>query len=82
MQKTIDGLTLGEFRVKTEFNPSKNDTVSKIKQKTAELINLCLELKESQYDDLKQSIFEENCDWAAKLYEEAGMWAVKAATFK
>jgi len=37
--------TIGEERVRTEFNPSQSDTVSQIKQKTAELINLCEELK-------------------------------------
>jgi hypothetical protein len=34
-----------EARVRTTFNPSANETVDQIKQKSAELINLCEELK-------------------------------------
>lgn len=63
--------TIGEARVRTEFNPAQSDTVSQIKQKTAELINLCEELKEK--DGRLASL-------AQTGYEEAAMWAVKAAT--
>lgn len=64
-------LSIGEQRVRTNFNPSQDDVVSQIKQKTAELINLCEELKakEGRLASLAQT-----------AYEEAGMWAVKAAT--
>ena len=63
--------TIGEQRVRLDFNPALDDTVSQIKQKSAELINLCEELKAR--------------DWrlaslAQTAYEEAAMWAVKAAT--
>lgn len=64
-------MTIGEQRVRTEFNPSKNDLVNQIKQKTAELINLCEELKSK--DPRLASI-------AQTEYENAAMWAVKAAT--
>ena len=63
--------TVGEQRVRTTFNPSQNDTVSQIKQKSAELINLCEELKSK--DGRLASL-------AQTAYEEAAMWAVKAAT--
>ena len=63
--------TIGEQRVRTDFNVSKDDTVSLIKQKSAELINLCETLKEK--DGRLASL-------AQTTYEEAGMWAVKAAT--
>jgi hypothetical protein len=63
--------TIGEQRVRTEFNPSQNDIVSQIKQKSADLINLCEELKAK--DGRLASI-------AQTSYEEAAMWAVKAAT--
>jgi hypothetical protein len=63
--------TVGELRVRTKFNPAQSDTVSQIKQKTAELINLCEELKAK--DGRLASI-------AQTSYEEAAMWAVKAAT--
>ena len=64
-------ITTGEKRVRTTFNPSNDDTVSQIKQKTAELINLCETLKEK--DARLASI-------AQTQYEDAAMWAVKAAT--
>lgn len=63
--------TIGEQRVRTEFNPSQNDVVSKIKQMTADLINICEELK--QKDPRLAAT-------AQTAYEEAAMWAVKAAT--
>ena len=63
--------TIGEHRVRTEFNPANNDVVSQIKQKSAELINLCEELKSK--DGRLASL-------AQTTYEEAAMWAVKAAT--
>lgn len=73
--------TLGEMRVRTEFNPSNQDYVSQIKQKTAELINLIDQAaaNPSWYD-------ETFGEWkrlkalAMTDYENAGMWAVKAAT--
>lgn len=63
--------SVGEQRVRTDFNPSQNDIVSQIKQKSAELINLCEELKvkDGRLASLAQTGFE-----------EAAMWAVKAAT--
>jgi hypothetical protein len=63
--------TIGEKRVRTEFNPSSDSTVDQIKQKTAELINLCETIKEK--DPRLASL-------AQTSYEEAAMWAVKAAT--
>lgn len=63
--------TIGEQRVRTEFNPSKDGIVDQIKQKTAELINLVEELKTN--DGRLAAI-------AQTSYEEAAMWAVKAAT--
>ncbi|ACU61348.1 Acb2/Tad1 domain-containing protein [Chitinophaga pinensis] len=64
-------LTVGEQRVRTQFNPGNNSVVDQIKQKTAELINLCEELKtkEPRLSSLAQT-----------EYETAAMWAVKAAT--
>ncbi len=64
-------LTVGERRVRTNFNPDKNSLVDQIKQKTAELINLC--------EDLKGK--DEHCaDYAQICFETAAMFAVKAAT--
>lgn len=62
--------TLGEFRVRTTFNPSNVSEVDQIKQKTAELINLISKVgKDNRLTALAQT-----------AYEEAAMWAVKSAT--
>lgn len=64
-------MTAGEQRVRTQFNPSADGVVDQLKQKTAELIDLCEELKGK--DPRLAAI-------AQTKYEEAAMWAVKAAT--
>ena len=76
--------TIGERRVRTEFNPSADGRVDEIKQKSAELINLCEDIK--NYDS-KGHENEEIRGEEARLvalaqtkYEEAAMYAVKAAT--
>jgi hypothetical protein len=66
--------SIGEKRVRTEFNPSKNGSVDQIKQKTAELINLCEELKGADQETNRLIAL------AQTHYEDAAMWAVKAAT--
>ena len=63
--------TIGEARVRTDFNIGHSNTVEIIKQKTAELINICEQLKGK--DGRLASL-------AQTAYEEAAMWAVKAAT--
>lgn len=70
-EETAKALTVGEQRVRVQFNPSANGIVDAIKQKSAELINLCEELKSK--DGRLASL-------AQTSYEEAAMWAVKAAT--
>jgi hypothetical protein len=64
-------ITLGEHRVRTKFNPSATSEVDEIKQITARLIDLCekFKSKEPRLTSLAQT-----------AYEEAAMWAVKAAT--
>lgn len=64
-------MTIGEQRVRTQFNPSADGVVDQIKQKSAELIDLCepLKAKDARLAALAQT-----------TYEEAAMWAVKAAT--
>jgi hypothetical protein len=63
--------TVGKIRVRTQFNPAANGDVDSIKQRTAELINLCVHLKSK--DPRLVAL-------AQTAYEEAAMWAVKAAT--
>lgn len=64
-------MSVGEDRVRTKFNPSADGIVDQIKQRSAELINLCEQLKarDGRLAALAQT-----------TYEEAAMWAVKAAT--
>jgi hypothetical protein len=63
--------TLGEQRVRVSFNPSANSDVDQLKQKAAELIDMCEKLKgnDPRLAALAQTAFE-----------EGAMWAVKAAT--
>lgn len=70
---------LGENRVRIKFNPSADDLVSRIKQKSAELIDLC---EESRTKGAVPPDVESNRLWslAQTHYEDAAMWAVKAAT--
>ncbi len=64
-------MTLGENRVRMTFNPGQNWVVARIKQDTAVLIDFCESLKEK---DPRLAAL------AQTAYEEAAMWAVKAAT--
>jgi hypothetical protein len=65
--------SIGAQRVREDFNPSKDDLVTKIKRYTADLIDLCEDLK--PLDPRLAAL-------AQTSYEEAAMWAVKAATTK
>jgi hypothetical protein len=69
---TMSG-SIGADRVRESFNPSKDNMVDKIKRYTADLIDLCEDLK--QLDPRLAAL-------AQTAYEEAAMWAVKAATTK
>lgn len=64
-------MSIGEDRVRTKFNPSADSVVDQLKQKSAELIDICetLKGKDARLAALAQT-----------AYEEAAMWAVKAAT--
>ena len=63
--------SVGEKRVRTEFNPSQDGIVDKINQKSAELINLCESIKDKD---------PRLCALAQTNYELAAMLAVKLAT--
>jgi hypothetical protein len=69
-------MTIGEDRVRIKFNPSDNTMVSQIKQKSADLINLCHD------ESLTAKDGEQKRLWSLAMthYEDAAMWAVKAAT--
>jgi hypothetical protein len=63
--------SIGAFRVRESFNPSQDNLVDKIKRYTADLIDICEDLK--PHDARLAAL-------AQTAYEEAAMWAVKAAT--
>jgi len=68
--------TLGERRVRVEFNPSQEGLVDQIKQKSAELINLVDCITHNPNEGGEKMRLK---SLAMTAYEEAAMWAVKAA---
>lgn len=62
-------LTTGESRVRTKFNPNATSDVDIIKQKAAELIDICeaLKAKDGRLAALAMTTFEEGAMWAVKL---------------
>lgn len=69
-------MSIGEDRVRVKFNPSDDSLVAKIKQKSAELIDLCEELRQDEGSAEKNRCLA----LAQTYYETAAMYAVKAAT--
>ena len=65
--------SIGEQRVRTDFNVTGSELVDIIKHKSADLINICEVLKTNGKDARLASL-------AQTSYEEAAMWAVKSAT--
>lgn len=73
--------TLGEKRVRVDFNVSKDDYVSEIKQKAAELINLIdSAANKPEWNDETLKEWSRLKALALTAFEEGAMWAVKAAT--
>ena len=73
--------TLGERRVRTQFNPSNDGFIDTIKQKSARLIDLvdkAVPPKDLTEEDFKE--FKRLQALALTNYEQAAMWAVKAFT--
>ena len=67
-------MTTGTERVRLSFNPSGIESVDAIKQATADLIDAC--------EDFKTNGERSRCAALAQTaYEEAAMWAVKAASY-
>jgi hypothetical protein len=69
--------TLGEARVRITFNPSDDSMVHEIKQRTAALIDFCAAKRDSKNEEALRL-------WSLAMthYEDAAMWAVKAATIR
>lgn len=76
--------TLGEQRIRTNFNPDNNSEVDKLKQEFAKLIDLLYaQLGEPtrEWDsDFKTSEKRRLVSIAQTKIEEAAMWAIKAVT--
>lgn len=83
-------ITLGERRIRTAFNVTGSDAVTKFKNKTAELIDDLQAVKNDEVSKTYQ-LSEEALKHisgekirlialAQTAYEEAAMWAVKALT--
>jgi hypothetical protein len=69
-------MSLGKNRVRAGFNPSGDQRVESIKSLTAQLIDICEDLKNAGPNgEATRCVF-----YAQSRYEEAAMWAVKAAT--
>lgn len=75
MEENKKELTLGEKRVRTEFNPGNNDRVQNLKKKFAHLINEINELPAPADTDAGRLK-----SLSMTALEESAMWAVKAAT--
>jgi hypothetical protein len=75
----MSNLTTGQFRVRTKFNPSATNDVDIIKQKTAELIDLCdkLKHKDGRLAATAMTKYEEAAMWAVKLCTAEGEWATQ-----
>lgn len=69
------GMSFGNQTVRTNFNPGNNPIVGQLKQNTAQLLDLCNQ-------QIGENGQEADRLWhlAQTAYEEACMWATKAAT--
>lgn len=72
-------MTEGEYRVRAAFNPSASEAVGQIKNQTGQLIDLCNAVLQACPDDRSSEVYRLT-NLAKNSYEEAAMWAVKAAT--
>ncbi len=74
-------MSIGEDRVRITFNPGHDDLVYRIKAKTAELIDLCATIPHGESNHDRGEIMR-LISLAMTHYEDAAMWAVKAATYE
>ena len=73
--------TLGERRVRVDFNTTKDDYVGLLKEKSAELIDIIDQAANNpRWDDETLGEWKRLKSLAMTSIEEGAMWAVKAAT--
>jgi hypothetical protein len=70
--------TLGEQRVRTDFNASNSDAVAELNNDHARLIDKVKAISDATTDNEVKRL----CSLAMTDLESAAMWAVKAATAK
>jgi hypothetical protein len=84
MNKTLQterDQSLGEKRVRVEFNPSNAGNVNAIKTKAAEIINILDDFKNDPRNQVENnSETQRLTSIAMTKFEEAAMWAVKEVT--
>jgi hypothetical protein len=70
-------MTFGEKAVGLTFNPSGDETVKKLKELYAEIIDICNDSRSGDSD-------QKNRLWSIAITEAQGaqMWSVKAATWR
>lgn len=74
-------LTLGESRVRVSFNPSSDNIVDIIKQKSAEMIDFIDGFAgKPEWTDEQYNEFKRLKSLAMTSIEESAMWAVKSVT--
>lgn len=75
--------TLGEKRVRTDFNVLSDNNIDDIKRGSAQLIDLIDSIQPPiPCDDNTMSELKRLKALSQTKYEEAAMWAVKAATIQ
>lgn len=73
--------TLGQKRVRVDFNATKDDYVNLLKEKSAELIDIIDKAANNpKWDDETLGEWKRLKSLAMTSIEEGAMWAVKAAT--
>lgn len=73
-------MTVGEYRVGINFNPSNDDTVGKIKRMAADLIDAVYGIEDESMNPQTDAERKRLKALAMTHVEDAAMWAVKAAT--
>jgi len=78
--------TIGEKRIRTEFNPSKTSSVDVMKHNYASIVNHLQEIEDEENENPSGgggAVCKEKIrlvEIAQEKAEEAAMWAVKALT--
>lgn len=81
MENPNSNISVGEYKVRTDFNVSDSGQIKAIKDKTAELINLINKMNPHEsFAERDSKEFYRLKALAMTDYESAAMWAVKAAT--